>query len=334
MHIFTPEHLENLKNLFPNSPMSHHQVMLKKNQSLDAETTLFQILAIEEEFGNLKKKLVYGTKKDLIAYYQIADNNLPTAGTEVNKDFVDTDDPRFSAVRFLLQCRQLSQIMSYTWLDEQSIQTSPQKTQIELVREIFNSYNIIPDTYWLENHNGKLELTSIRSLQLSKKLIDLDIEGEYLIRPEYVSYGSISLSLLLSGQAYYQEGNQWKQIWKSILSTYETIWEYALDVSWDTFYASRVDLSQAGYPARPPYTKVTLGYPSRPSEFSLTQENIQRWAEAHETAQDEHRKFQIKLPFYPERYEDKEQKIETEDWQQKKLKFVAAPYPYIPLSTT
>ncbi|AUT00137.1 hypothetical protein CLI64_06945 [Nostoc sp. CENA543] len=334
MHTFTREHLENLKNLFPNSPVSHHPVSVRKNESLDPEETLFQILAIAEEFGSTKKKLVYGSKKDLIAYYQIDENNLPTAGTEVDQEFVTTDDPRYSAVRFLLQCRQLSQIMSCTWLDDQTIQTSAQKTQIELVREIFNSYNIIPDTYWLENHTGNLKLTPIKSQQLRKKIIDSDKKDEYLIHPEYVSYGSISLSLLLSGQVYYQDGNQWKQLWRSILSTYETIWEYALDVSWDTFYASRVDLSQTGYPARPPYTKVTLGYPPRPSEFSLKQEDIQRWSGAQETAQNGTRKSHIELPFYPERYKDKDQRIETEDWQQKKLKFVASPYPYIPLSTT
>jgi hypothetical protein len=161
---------------------------------------------------------------------------------------------------------------------------------------------------------------------LSKKLLDVETEDDYLIKPEYVSYGSISLSLLLSGQAYYQEENQWKQIWPSILSTYETIWEYGLDVSWDTFYASRIDLSKAGYLAKPPYTKVTLGYPPRPSKFNLTQENIKSWAEAHETAEDEDLKINNGLPFYP--------KINSTEWTEKKLKFVAAPYPYIPLSTT
>ncbi len=108
----------------------------------DYEDTWFQILTIETESGKLKKKLVYGTKKNLIKYYKIAKDNLPTIGVEVNKNFVTSKDPEFFAVRFLLQCRKLSQLISYTWLDEEKIPNSL-KTEIGLVREIFK-LSIIP----------------------------------------------------------------------------------------------------------------------------------------------------------------------------------------------
>ncbi|QSJ18000.1 hypothetical protein JYQ62_03875 [Nostoc sp. UHCC 0702] len=353
MQIITPAHIQLLKNLSPDSPISRHPRLLTENQSeyKVQDNYLFQILTIEGKPDNRVKKLVYGTKSNLVKYLGIADNDLPTEGTKVNLEFVRTDEPQFSAVRFLLQCRQLSQMMSYTWLDDQKLQeyqpkegTDPlnkvRKTQIELVREIFNSYNIIPDAYELDDElslspdeDNVIELKPLIDIELREKLFEAEEEDSksvfYLIKPEYISYGSISLALLLSGQAYYNEGGKWKQIWKSILSTYETIWEYALDVSWDTFYSSRVDISQAGYLARPPYTKVTLGYPPKPSEFSLRQKNIQIWAEEPEEAPEnskDHSHKKGQFPFYPER--------NTKDWERKNLQFVASPYPYMPLSTS
>ncbi|AFZ23455.1 hypothetical protein Cylst_1152 [Cylindrospermum stagnale PCC 7417] len=343
-----------LKNLSFDLPISCNDPVLSKNTSRSGveDNYYFQILTIEGKPGERVKKLVYGTRKNLVKYLEIADNELPTEGTKVNPEFVTKNDHQFCGVRFLLQGRQLSQIMSYTWLDDQKLQeyepkdgTDPlkkvTKTQIELVREIFNSYNIIPDVYCLEDEltsspTENIELCPLRNTELREKLFKAEEKNSkaepYLIKPQYVSYNTISLSLLLSGQVYYQdehEPDKWKQLWPSILSTYEMVWEYALDISWDTFYSSRVDIAQAGYPPTPPYTKVTLGYPPKPTEFSLTQENIQIWAEEVEELpeiSEEENPNRRKFPFYPAR--------NTEEWRSKNLQYVSPPFPYIPLSTT
>ena len=225
-----------------------------------------------------------------------------------------------STVRFLLQCRKLSQILAYTWLDPDRIPEN-KKHQIKLVRKILDSYNIIPDTYWANDQN---QVERIKDIEVEKKLLEIKETKDgllnLLIKPEYISYRSISLALLLSGQAYYRgAGDQWKRICDPIFSTYEMIWEYAVDVSWDTFYATRIDISQAGERPTPPYTKVTLSYPPRPNEFSLEQDKIQEWVTAEEDFKDS------KYPFYPEE--------DTPDWHNHQLKFVVPPYPYIPLST-
>ncbi|MBD2386443.1 hypothetical protein [Cylindrospermum sp. FACHB-282] len=391
MQIITPAHIQLWQNLSPDSPISRKPRLMQENQSqfrVD-DDDLFQILTIERKSGKTEKKLVYGTRKDLHKYYKIAKDQLPTEGAEVKLDFVEKDEPQFSAVRFLLQCRQISQMMSYTWLDDEKLQEyelkagtdTPKKvtrTQIELVREIFNSYNIIPAVAknfplcWLERHplSNDIEHETLRYNELREKLFEYEKKHPkfltYIIKPQYLSYNTISLSLLLSGQVYYQdehEPDKWKQLWPSILSTYEMVWEYALDISWDTFYSSRVDIAQAGYPPTPPYTKVTFGYPPKPSEFNLTQENIQIWAEAAEEVPENSKvtfgyppkptefsltqeNIQIwveeveelpenseeespnrrKFPFYPERT--------SSGWNSKNLQYVSPPFPYIPLSTT
>lgn len=282
----------------------------------------FQILIFDDVEGSAK--LVYGTKKDLENTYNLDASSFPTPGVIVNPKFVSATDQVqnavLSSVRFLLQCRKLSQIIAYTWLEPDKIPKS-QRNQIKLVRKILDSYNIIPETYWVTCQD---EVKKVKDIEIEKKLLEIkETKNDLLnllIKPEYISYSSISLSLLLSGQAYYKdEGNQWKRIYESIFSTYEMIWEYAVDISWDTFYATRIDISQAGERPKPPYTKVTLAYPPRPDEFSLGQDQIQEWVTAEEDFKDS------KYPFYPEE--------DTQDWNNQQLKFVVPPYPYIPLST-
>ena len=284
----------------------------------------FQILIFEDVEG--VGKLVYGTKSDLQDTYNLDPSSFPTPGVIVDPKFVSATDQIetavLSTVRFLLQSRKLSQIMTYTWLEPDRIPEN-KKHQIKLIRKILDSYNIIPDTYWVNDQN---EVERIKAIEIEKKLLEIKETKDgllnLLIKPEYISYCSIFLALLLSGQAYYQdEGNQWTRICEPIFSTYEIVWEYALDISWDTFYASRIDLSQAGQIPKPPYTKVTFGYPSRPDEFSLGQDRIEKWVTAQEKYSDDN-----EYPFYPQE--------ETKEWQNQQLKFVVPPYPYIPLSTS
>ena len=288
----------------------------------------FQILIFEHTEDSFK--LVYGTKEALQAKYGLDPSSLPAYGVTVDQDFLakgKKNSPteaqikiaELSTVRFLLQCRKLSQIMTYTWLDEDRIPESTKKYQIKLVRKIFDSYNIIPDTYWVKDRD---EVEKLEDLEIEEKLLEIQKTQDYLldflIKPDYISYDSISLALLLSGQAYYQDDGKWTSISEAIFSTYEMIWEYALDVSWDTFYASRIDLSKAGVKPKPPYTKVTLGYPPRPDEFALGQDKIQKWVTSGE--------YKNKFAFYPQK--------NTPEWDNQQLNCVQPPYPYMPLSSS
>jgi len=280
----------------------------------------FQILTFDNDHTKAARKLVYGTKKDLEEHYGLCNPSFPTRGVSVNEDFISATpvDSIISevetqqrnavraAVRFLLQSRHLSQLIAYTWLDKDTIKHTQElrkkKDRIKLVRKIFNSYNIKPNEEWLTPKP------------------EGDDKMAYVIKPQYVSYNSISLALLLCGQAYYKNScNQWVKIWEPIFSTYDMIWEYALDISWDTFYASRIDIAQATGQPQPPFTKVTLGYPPRPSEFDLKQKNIKTWAVADDTCD-------ANYPFYPPAH--------SQEWIDKKLKFVQPPFPYIPLSSS
>ena len=89
----------------------------------------FQTLAFEsiEDTG----KLVCGKKKDLEKHYNLEFLSLPTAGVKVDQEFVpikssdEIEAAQYSTVRFLLQCRKLSQLLTSTWLDD------PKKIQDE-----------------------------------------------------------------------------------------------------------------------------------------------------------------------------------------------------------
>ncbi|NES63986.1 MAG: hypothetical protein F6K24_01300 [Okeania sp. SIO2D1] len=223
-------------------------------------------------------------------------------------------------MRFLLQCRLLSQIVTYTWLETKQIQKR-KREEVQFVRKIFDEYNISPEVYW---ENDQTE--PFNDIHIERKLLEIKENNQellsYLILPTSMSYGSIALALLLSGQAYYRKepgNNKLEMIWEPIFSTYEMIWEYAMDVSWDTFYATRIDLSRTGLTPEPPYTKVTLGYPPKPNEFSLDKNQIKEWATAEEYPVEDN-----KFPFYPQEG--------TPDWENQQLQFVFPPYPYVTLS--
>ncbi|MGD1911001.1 MAG: hypothetical protein ACFB2X_09150 [Rivularia sp. (in: cyanobacteria)] len=291
----------------------------------------FQTLAFEsiEDTG----KLVCGKKKDLEKHYNLEFLSLPTAGVKVDQEFVpikssdEIEAAQYSTVRFLLQCRKLSQLLTSTWLDDPKKIQDEKEDKLRLIVKILDSYNAHLTTHWLDEDGFKHIIKDHSEIQ--RKILEVKKKEKeekkdlfaFLIDPISISYQSISLALLLSGQAYYKSKNGWERISEPILSTYETVWEYALDVSWDTFYAHRIDLSQATAQQNPPFTKVTLGYPPRPNEFSLGQEQIEEWVTAQEHSIDGN-----KYPFYPEKGSD--------DWEGQKLQIVAPPYPYIPLSTT
>ncbi|HEY9618827.1 MAG TPA: hypothetical protein V6C78_00580 [Crinalium sp.] len=318
---FTPSYLNFLK-----SNLSIREGTSSPNEN-DSSLYLFQILIFEDGAGH--PQLVYGTKQALEKMLnKPADSDLfPSRGTSLDKDFLSNrpeiiKEAERSTARFLKQARELSQRMAATWLNEENIPTED-RDKIKLVRIILNEYNLTPATYFV-NDEGVLS-DEIESNSVESRIEQEAVGGKdtlYLIKPEYISYKSISLSLLLCGQAYYKNDNhEWTRIWEPIFSNYEMVYEYALNLSWDTFYATRKDIAQSGINQNPPYTEVTLGYPPRPPEFNLKQEDIKRWVLAKEMPSDGE-----EFPFYP--HKDQNDKFVSDQ-----IKFAAPPFPYLPLST-
>lgn len=317
---FTRNYFERLKSLKMQHPLYSY---LHECSTNDAHDSLFQILIIDDTNPHQSEtKLVYGNREFFKGHYKGVDtHNLPTKGAEVDPHFAPKNNMNYPTIRFLLQSRRLSQMMASTWINYD--ETSDTNCQPKYVKKIFDSFNINPRTYWGTDLVEDDILYQILLEAKEKSLVD------YLIQPTSVGYSSISLALLLSGQAYYvdfvdhENKENLKKIGEPIFSTYEMIWEYAIDLSWDTFYATRKDISQSGNNPRPPFTQVTLSYPPRPSEFNLKEKSIQDWVFAPEHA-DEIADNQY--PFYPTQ--------DTQEWKNKKIKFIVPPFPYIPLSST
>lgn len=307
----------------------------------------FQILVVElTEHGsslnpsNIRTKLVTKRKKHFNDFPVINYNfekkkwerdktisaRLPAKGVIVKEGFLpirNADSPqqyfenlgKYPTVRFLLQTRKLSQLMAKTWLPKNYFNTHWEKDQVLCTREIFLSTNLKPDKF----DPGWDEIPTSGS------------DSDYIIKPDSLSQEGIRLSLLLTGQAYLwvpqgkysNEIAGYLPICPSIFSTYEIIYEYAWKLSWDTFYATRVDLAQPGVNARPPYYEVTLGYPPKPpiDEFTtLTDSKIEAWVNASDEDNGD-----TPFPFYPRKNDDGEYETDT-------VRYVIPPYPYIPMS--
>jgi len=282
----------------------------------------FQLLIFENEDP---PKLVYGTKEALQTKYNSAPSSFPSSGAKVDPRFCPSgkDQPKdplaqaeLSTVHFLLQTRKLSQMIAYTWLEPENI---PKKMQakVNLVRKILIFPHQKVCTYWLDNH--QVYENPISEIDLCRKLLgdseQTPPEYSWLIQPDNINYDFIALALLLCGQAFYKDENgQFAQIWEPIGSIYQLIFEYGLDVSWELFHGVMTELVHTGkdFPAG----KITVPYPPRPSEFNVSQSDIETWAKAKE--------HDGPYPFYPSQ--------DSEDWKNHQLKHVYPPSPYIPLS--
>ncbi|NEP55494.1 MAG: hypothetical protein F6K31_00335 [Symploca sp. SIO2G7] len=91
----------------------------------------FQILTFDELTDDFK--LVYGSKAALEKEYGLEPGAFPTFGVHLREDFLTAtpEDGQIeeqqkiaeaATIRFLLQSRKLSQIMTYTWLDQDKIE--------------------------------------------------------------------------------------------------------------------------------------------------------------------------------------------------------------------
>ena len=349
---------------------------------------IFQILEVNKELieNNSEEKginIVVGTLRNIRKYYQeeynILDVNgqcvedkdkffndyLPSPGVKVKTSFLGEEDQNtdlkyaeFSTVRFLLQCRRLSQMMTKTWLDnsvnlsckekQMNIEKNRiklEKNRIKYMNKIFHLFNYKPPmTYLLKKNNNKIEQEKQDNLKgiyeyledehVKKKQEEVSVQSASSVKNQDENKKKLSsyylqdkqaliLSLFLSGQAYIVDDKKknFQRLHEPIFSTYELIWEYELDLSWDSYYAKREDIARPGYREiiPKPNTRVTLGLPARPGEDLLTNEQIKEWVNATEKSEDE-----TKFPFYPE--------TDTTEWKNKQVKNVFPPYPYMILS--
>ena len=318
--------------------------------------------------------------------FKFFENYLPSPGVEVNQEFLgiknaedDNDNglkyADFCTVRFLLQCRRLSQMMTKTWLngddnarhfEGQEDRIKKEKIRIRYTDKIFHLFNYKPIEKCIKrNKNRVLELCTRSSSKSIYDFLDLESnnsahchskpnnyatmasaekkepEGSQANIRELFSYfledrNVLVLALFLSGQAYVVDKDKkiMQRLNEPIFTTYELIWEYELDLSWDSYYAKREDIARTGYRdiKSKPNTRVTLGLPAKPNDQSLKCENIIKWVYAKEEDGEQNaisvagapEGGKTEFPFYPEKG--------SPEWKNKQLKNVFPPYPYIILS--
>ena len=290
-------------------------------------------------------------------------NYLPSPGVLVKKGFLtgrdDLSRAEFSTVRFLLQSRKLSQIMTKTWLDDSDYFSScinvdkedPKKImeekRIKYINKIFQLFDYKPQELSLlvEGNKGIEKETLTRDRVLIKLLSpdtavlesnrdNNNLNFSYDLQKDYTK--ALILELFLSGQAYIVDDTNLtlQRLNEPIFSTYELIWEYELDLSWDTYYAKREDIARPGYRQIKPQalTRVILGLPAKPNDQSLKCEEIIKWVYAKEEHEEKNafsvpgapKGGETEFPFYPEEG--------SSNWKNKQVKNVFPPYPYMILS--
>ena len=332
---------------------------------------VFQILLLEiqdddvrDGIAALESTLAWGTKAQLQQGFDIDEQELflPSKGAEVCSDFLNVcgsnDSERainlsmYNPIRFMLQCRVLSQLITKTWLWKESKKNEPEYQKIFCIKEILSrKFNESPNILWASDRYVKNETDMLEHLQKyvkESKDKDFSLTINPLSNP--IAYKTIQLALLLAGQAYLKIQGKWVSVLQEpILSTYEIVMEYSFNVNFDSYTASRVDLVRGTEPPQPPYYQVEIPYPAKPVSESLCEDRIKLWAEAplwaekqlpltdgevsllsvdgkqplwvKEVGEDN---IKNKLPFYPEKG--------NEDYSNKKLRYVNPPFAYIPLS--
>jgi len=170
-----------------------------------------------------------------------------------------------------------------------------------------------------------------------EKFVDIyKLHSKTVILPTSRAWQGISLSLLLGGQVYYEVESGgaksshdrsstkfYRRVSEPILSTFETVNRYTLEVDFAKFSGDIQELQISPQRTSSLY-KAIIPYPPIPSERNLDIADIQKWAEAKDDVVDDPHD-DITLPFY-DKNEDGSYNLN--------VKYVSPPFPYLPLSTT
>lgn len=324
---------------------------------MNDDNKVFQILAVREDKDCSQGIHTTLLTKPKSAFPPNVQERLPSIGVTIKDDFLPIITPgskppevnklnvaERDSVAVLLKARKLSQLMSQSWLPNESINN-------KLIRSLILTANLEPDDYVTdipselkttidikEKDQGVLDLyilaTDLRKKEKKKKNSSTDsstpppsdsrLDRSHLILPDGLNWQLIRVALLVAGLAYIEEENEqgekiYTPICDPIASTYDICVYVAFTmVSWSDYVSQRLEFIQPGRNARPPYFKVDLPYPPKLLNDStgLQEEDIKTWAYAPDEGNP--------LPFYPEK--------EGSEYVSKLVKNVVPPYPYIPLS--
>ncbi|WP_013320762.1 hypothetical protein [Gloeothece verrucosa] len=180
------------------------------------------------------------------------------------------------------------------------------------------------------------------------------------ILPTSKAWQGICLSLLLGGQVYYEMGQYqteyyqpigegttnnetqenpkitkegvdyalkskyYHRVSQPILSTFEMVARYTIEVSRNRFEGEIQELQISPNQTNSIF-KAIIPYPPIPSERNLSIEDIEKWAYAEDDEDDQSN--ETKLPFYDKDQNDRKK-------YNLNVKYVSPPFPYLPLSTT
>lgn len=307
------------------SPIQNKQSLYWKDVKYGQENKYGQILIVTKKSTvdpldpNLKIdiRLKTGRINDLKTTYGI---ELPTSGVKLTQKLENLlqessekhtsnllrDLERCYQFRQLLVARKMSQLVAKTWLYSDQFMTSEDKEKFPIIRKLIMLGNQPPK---IDELDAKMNLLE----NLASKY-RLEEESEVIL-PGRMNWQSISLNLLLAGQAYLEkEDGTLSLLHEPILSTFEAVNLYAFKLDFEGFVAKSQELFSPGVQPVPPYYLWTFPYPqrSRTDEFSmLTEQMIEAWAYAEDDAGD--------LPFYKK----------TSNAEIKGVEYVYPPYPYM-----
>jgi hypothetical protein len=314
---------------------------------MNDDNTLFQILEVTENpdySQGICTTLVTQAKSEFTPDVQ---KRLPSNGVSVKEDFLpliipESNPPKVNevnltklhAVEMLFQARKLSQLLAKSWL--------PNESEINrLIRKLFLTGDLSPDHYEntfpqdlkkhfeLTDHQGLSDLYIVAGNLHNKNKsdsndCDLSLSRSTLILPDGLNWQLIRLSLLFAGQAYLvkqaeNEQKTYTPLCDPILSTYDICVYVAFTmISWSDYVAQRLEFTQPGRNAKPPYFKVTVPYPplSLNDGTDLTEAQIKDWVNAPDEGG--------KWPFYPEK--------KNGEYVSELVRNIVPPYPYLPTS--
>lgn len=306
---------------------------------------VFQILLVRENqegSQGIHTTLVTKPKSQFPANVQ---ERLPSSGAIIKDDFLPVITPGSNPsevnqqnladrypVSMLLKARKLSQLIAKSWLPEESIEN-------KLIRKLILTGNLEPDFYVTEipqslkdklhlqpKQNDLSELYFIANNLRSKNNLDnpppsdQHLDRTHLILPDGLNWQLIRIALLAAGQVYMEDGKGYTPISEPIASTYDVCVYLAFTmVSWSEYSSTKIEFTQPGYNAKPPYFKVDIPYPPilLNESTGLSQEYLQAWAYAADEGGSS--------PFYPDKNQDGR-------YVSNLVKNIVPPHPYLPLS--
>lgn len=263
---------------------------------------------------------------------------LPSSGVVLSEDFLQdvlSDSLRkkdfgtvnnvYQSIRNQLQSRKISQLIAKTWQCYLQAQKTDEWVNFvhgkweNLDSEILDGL-IAREIFFSEQSTApsRLEPENFNIYYPLQQNVSSSERSQFLILPSNQAWQGIALSLLMAGQAYREikvgGKTYYHPISQPILSTYEIVNTYGLEVEWYGFQGKIKEL-KVSPGVSSTYYQLAIPYPPIPSQTNLPLDNIQKWANADDEEGD--------LPFYSKN-ENGEYLVSSQ--------YFVPPYPYLPLT--